>query len=350
MFPTSELSSARGAHTHPRKFSRFNNVTVSRNAWWRHNRCLASTATRGAGRPRVEHPQPGAKVVRAENVDGKLPEGIPNGQPDEPEVDLGRAGGRIGGGRRRRRGGGGSGKRGGGGESGRLSVATYCFVYLEGTEWDPGDDVDATDDDIHDVHIRSGVDLRALFIDELILLVLVREDVHIGDGESGQRRSDDQQTGCGEIGLLKVPIDQTDVGLGDVMSAGNAEDRRAAETGRSDPDERYPADATRSGHDALVAVRFSDGDVVIDAEPSKGVDGSDPEDGGHVGLNMAELLPVDPPVEERRPEGEGSDEEPDAEVGHRQRQKEIAVHQSEHVGLEQDEQDEHVGRDDEKSQ
>lgn len=181
-------------------------------------------------------------------------------------------------------------------------------------------------------------------------MVLVREDVHVGDGQRRQRRNDDQQTGCGEVGLLEVPVDQADERFGDVVSAGNAEDRRTAETGRPDPDERYPADAPRSRHDALVAVRFSDSDVVVYAEPSEGVDGCDPEDGGHVRLDVAELLSVDPLIEESRPKGEGSDEEADAEIGYGQREQEVAVRERQHVGLEQNEQDEHVGRDDEQRQ
>lgn len=61
---------------------------------------------------------------------------------------------------------------------------------------------------------------------------------------------------------------------------------------------------------------------------------------------MTEPLSEDPPIEERRPEGEGSDEDPDAEVGHCQGHEEVPVDEGEGICPQQDEDNQHIPRND----
>ena len=85
---------------------------------------------------------------------------------------------------------------------------------------------------------------------------------------------------------------------------------------------------------------------MVDAEPGEGVDARDPEDGAEVRLDVAELFAKRPALSDGRHEREGDDEDADAEVGDCQRCEEVTVDARQHLGPEEDEQDEDIADND----
>ena len=85
---------------------------------------------------------------------------------------------------------------------------------------------------------------------------------------------------------------------------------------------------------------------MVDAEPRQRVDARDPEDGTEVGLHVAEVFTERPSADDGRYEGEGRDEDSDAEVGDGQRRQKVTVDAREHLSPEEDEQYEHIADDD----
>lgn len=137
------------------------------------------------------------------------------------------------------------------------------------------------------------------------------------------------------------PVDEADEGGGGVARPG---DGRNTETDGGQPQKHHPADGARSGHDAGVSFLFAHGYVLVDAVTHEWADGCGPEDGGQVGLDVAEPLAEDPALEEWCPEGEGSDEDSDAQIGDRQGHEEVPVDEGQSVCPQQDEDNQQVAR------
>ena len=85
---------------------------------------------------------------------------------------------------------------------------------------------------------------------------------------------------------------------------------------------------------------------MIDADPRHTVDTTNPEDGGHVCLEVAEFLPINPPIKHGGPEAEGGDKNPDTKVRQGHGDEEVAVDTRDHVGPEEHQQNQHVSGDD----
>ena len=86
---------------------------------------------------------------------------------------------------------------------------------------------------------------------------------------------------------------------------------------------------------------------MIDADPRHTVDATNPEYNGEIGFKVTELLTIDPPVKDGRPQAERGDKNSYTEVSQGHGGEEVAVYTRDHIGTEEDEQDEHIGGDDE---
>lgn len=169
--------------------------TTNSHAWTtfcrvhRQRSALAASVDGDAWPGPEDGPKSSPKVIEAEQVDGKLPEGVGHRQPDEAEVERRKRWGRViwGWGWRGGWWGWSVGGRVQGGGGGMWTGFSYCFVDLKSTERQPRDDVDAAYDDIHDVEVESAHS-RDVIVALPVAPKAGREDVEVDAGERHARR------------------------------------------------------------------------------------------------------------------------------------------------------------------
>ena len=211
-------------------------------------------------------------------------------------------------------------------------------------------------DDIGGGTQSSGVSGRRLVVEGALEAVGGGTDVEVCEGEGGTGGQEEEQPRRHAVGPLRGPVYEADpCRLVVVSAAAPGQQRGHAERRCCQPRQRDPTHTPHARHQRRVPLWLLHPHVVVHPQPRQRVHARQPADGAAVRLGVTETVGERPwdaggllggdDREDGRPEGEGGDEETEAEVSHRQRREEVPVGDRDEVRPEDHKQRRHVGDD-----